>query len=243
MDIKIQYKHATTGQVEQVFKRFFPADRFASTVIPTSDPTTASTSISDTKAPTFPNIAALPARANYTPEELDTLAKQFSELVPDGVYSVAHLQGYLLRKKLNPEGAVKDVAEWIKEQEAQKRAVQEMKEKRRMNAVKRREHIWQMHEQVRREVKKKRKMEDKARRAEGQEVAGTEEEEEGEDSDTSDSEELEQEAENTQDDAKLAEKSTAKGEDTEAPEELERELQNEAKHAEKSAVKAVVTQE
>jgi hypothetical protein len=217
MDIKIQYKLATTGQVEQVFKRFFPADRFASIVTPTSDSATASTSISDTKASTFPNIP-LPARTNYTPEELDTLAKRFSELVPDGVYSVARLQGYLLRKKLNPEGAVKDVAEWVKEQEAQKRAVQEMKEKRRMDAVKRREHIWQMHEQVSREAKKERKLEDETRRAEGQDVAGTEGEGEGENSDTSDSEKLELEAENTQNDAKVAEKLAVKGEVTQEPE-------------------------
>jgi mitochondrial chaperone BCS1 len=245
MDIKIQYKLATTGQVEQVFKRFFPADRFASTATSHSDSTTASTSTSGAKVPTFPNIP-LPARTTYTSEELDALAKRFSELVPDGVYSVAHLQGYLLRKKLDPEGAVNDVAEWIKEQEAQKRAVAELKEQRRMDAVKRREHIWQMHEQVRREARKKRKMEEEARRAEGLEVAGDEEEGEGEDSDTSDSEELEQEAMKTKNDAKQAEESAAKAEVTKESKELEQEVkntENDAKQMEESTAKVEVPQE
>jgi hypothetical protein len=207
MDIKIQYKFATTGQVEQVFKRFFPADRFASATLPTSELPNASTSISNAKAPTFSNIS-LSARATYTPEELDTLAKRFSEIVPDGVYSIAHLQGYLLRKKLDPKGAVNGVSEWMKEQEAQKAAIAELKEQRRMDAVKRRERIWQMHEKVRREAKKKRKTEEVRGRAEGQETAGAEEEEGGS-RDTSDSEELEQVAEKTENDVKQVEESAA----------------------------------
>jgi hypothetical protein len=43
------------------------------------------------------------------------------------MYPIAQIQGYLLRKKRNPVGAVQGVTEWLAEQEEDRRAIVEAK--------------------------------------------------------------------------------------------------------------------
>ncbi|KIK68287.1 hypothetical protein GYMLUDRAFT_35668 [Collybiopsis luxurians FD-317 M1] len=51
-----------------------------------------------------------------SPSVLSKLAKEFAEGVPEEEFSVASLQGYLLKNKSRPEDAVKGVRAWVEEE-------------------------------------------------------------------------------------------------------------------------------
>lgn len=51
--------------------------------------------------------------------------------MPPDTYSIAQIQGYLLRKKRDPLGAAQGVEEWIFEQEEERRSIAATKRRRR----------------------------------------------------------------------------------------------------------------
>jgi hypothetical protein len=66
----------------------------------------------------------------YSDTEVDGYAAEFAAAIPAGVYSVAQIQGYLLTKKRSPAAAIEGVHQWLKSQEEEKRAMVELKQKR-----------------------------------------------------------------------------------------------------------------
>jgi chaperone BCS1 len=52
-----------------------------------------------------------------TGAELETLADTFSKRIPQGRFSVAEVQGFLLRYKRQPHEACEKVGEWVEEME------------------------------------------------------------------------------------------------------------------------------
>ncbi|KAK7045086.1 p-loop containing nucleoside triphosphate hydrolase protein [Favolaschia claudopus] len=121
-DVKIEYKFADAVQIEQVFKRFYPTA--------TSSKSSPSFSADDT-----PPAASLPPR--YTQNTVNQYAVEFAKIIPASTYSIAQIQGYLLTKKINPAGAVKDAEKWLKSQEEEKRAMKELKQKRKAERARR----------------------------------------------------------------------------------------------------------
>ena len=110
MDVWINFKNATKWQAEGLFKCFFPFKK------PTPPSECDSTDI--TPSQSQENLT-LPKRKNTTPtfpalseEELDVLAKQFADAIPDDEFSVASLQGYLLKNKTRPRECVNEAAAW-----------------------------------------------------------------------------------------------------------------------------------
>jgi hypothetical protein len=73
----------------------------------------------------------------YSESELDVYATAFACKVPAGTYSIAQIQGYLLTKKRDPGGAVEGALAWLKSQEDEKRALTELKQKRRADRARR----------------------------------------------------------------------------------------------------------
>lgn len=137
MDVKIQYKLATTPQIQHVFKRFYPADVYtAPEGVPAPLRSYNKSDQGLTKAETRKVVQS--ERRFYTTEQLDALAVRFGQSVPDMTYSVAQLQGYLLNRKWDPIGAVEGLQQWLDEQLAEKAALEEIRRKRRQEAAKRR---------------------------------------------------------------------------------------------------------
>lgn len=67
---------------------------------------------------------------HLTPDEIDTLAGRFASHVPEGSFSLAQIQGYMLTKKSDPYGAVEGVAQWVEDQLAERRKLEELKAKK-----------------------------------------------------------------------------------------------------------------
>ncbi|KAF7311755.1 p-loop containing nucleoside triphosphate hydrolase protein [Mycena indigotica] len=70
--------------------------------------------------------------------DADALAMAFAQAIPPHTYSIAHVQGYLLTQKRDPEAAVAGIAAWVAQQEAEKAALAEAKAKKREDRRRRR---------------------------------------------------------------------------------------------------------
>jgi mitochondrial chaperone BCS1 len=65
------------------------------------------------KPSTTPNVKVLNAVIQEVQgEELSTLAQRFADQVPDGLFSPAELQGFLLKRKKDPRKACEEVGKW-----------------------------------------------------------------------------------------------------------------------------------
>ncbi|KAI0339718.1 P-loop containing nucleoside triphosphate hydrolase protein [Trametopsis cervina] len=125
MDVWINFKNATKWQAEGIFKCFFPAESAQP-----KQPTTSRDPLSQENLPGSRRkkrstiVPALPE------SELNALAKRFAEAIPDDEFSVASLQGYLLRNKTRPRECVEEAAAWvISERETRARLKKEKEER------------------------------------------------------------------------------------------------------------------
>jgi len=103
MDLKIKYSLATAAQIKEVFRVFLGV---------------ADDDTDRARPSTF---------IHYTADDIERLATEFAASMPPDTYSIAQIQGYLLRKKRDPLGAAKDVGEWLEEQKEERRVVAEAK--------------------------------------------------------------------------------------------------------------------
>ncbi|KAK7570408.1 hypothetical protein V3481_019587 [Fusarium oxysporum f. sp. vasinfectum] len=53
-------------------------------------------------------------------EELKEISEKFGQLIPEGMFSPAEIQGLLLKRKKSPRKALEDAGEWIEAAAKQK---------------------------------------------------------------------------------------------------------------------------
>lgn len=116
MDVWVNFTHATKWQAEGIFKCFFPqkpaqepgSDDDDGLSTPTTEVVNPLETSATLKSRGFKhNIPIL------TEQEMDELAKRFASSIPEDEFSVASLQGYLLKNKTRPRECVDEVAEWV----------------------------------------------------------------------------------------------------------------------------------
>lgn len=73
------------------------------------------------------------------PATLARLAKEFADGIPEEIFSVASLQGYLLKNKSQPEVAAKEAATWVKEELAMQAKLKREREERQQKLKEERE--------------------------------------------------------------------------------------------------------
>ncbi|KAB5595125.1 mitochondrial chaperone BCS1-A [Ceratobasidium theobromae] len=142
MDVWIEFKNATKWQCEQLFNNFFPA---ADNIPPGPPPTieeekrAAGIPVEEHEADcncrkknerladgTLTPTLAPPKHLDAT--TLAQLAKKFAASIPEDEFSVASLQGYLLKNKTRPQAAADEAASW---REAKERAEREKRRRER----------------------------------------------------------------------------------------------------------------
>ena len=93
LDKHFEFHHATQWQAECLFKSFYPP------------------SISES----CPAQQAKEHKSSLEQEDIiQTLAKAFASSIPEGVISMAALQGYLMGYKSTPSTAVQDISAFVK---------------------------------------------------------------------------------------------------------------------------------
>ena len=190
MDVWVEFKNASKYQAEGLFRNFFPAheddieiltestpvdsnsslslsrteSRVSATSFETSStdvstPGSKSALISHEAAPTLEHASPLDAE-RLTPARLSQLAKLFAESIPDEEFSVAALQGYLLKNKTRPEAAALDAGKWvIAERELRERLAREKEERERRAREERERRRKEREERERKEKEEKERKE------------------------------------------------------------------------------------
>ncbi|EJD50422.1 P-loop containing nucleoside triphosphate hydrolase protein [Auricularia subglabra TFB-10046 SS5] len=128
IDVKVSYSAATRDQAARMFERFFPPDSYpsASPDGASSAPPRLSSEHVSVSAPSRAADADAP-RAFLSKPELHRLAEQFGDRVPEGKFSAAALQGFLLLWKSDPLGAVGAVSEFVAQEEREEKEREEMR--------------------------------------------------------------------------------------------------------------------
>ena len=101
VDMQVRFTHATQQQIKHLFLRMYQVDA-------TTSPSPA-IQVGGEKS-TF--ASAAPPPLQLSEEELDRLASDFAEQLPEQKFAPSDVQGYLLMHKKNPRDAVQGVAAW-----------------------------------------------------------------------------------------------------------------------------------
>ncbi|CAE6416526.1 unnamed protein product [Rhizoctonia solani] len=146
MDVWIEFKNATKWQCEQLFNNFFPAAS-ADTIPPGPPPSieeekrAAGLPVEDheldcncrkkeERLPDGTLTPTLTAAKRLDASTLAQLAKKFAASIPEEEFSVASLQGYLLKNKTRPQAAADEAAAWVISERELKARLQREKEER-----------------------------------------------------------------------------------------------------------------
>ncbi|KAK4166462.1 BCS1 N terminal-domain-containing protein [Cladorrhinum sp. PSN259] len=136
IDMIVKFDRADPGMTSAIFRAIY-APLEADTppkAQPTLTPTkSAALSQLDAKLSPPPPSSSAEAEAEKQKvlEKVDKLAQEFASKIPDGEFSPAEIQGYLLKNKRDPQRAVDGADEWIVEARKEKvKKEQEEKEKK-----------------------------------------------------------------------------------------------------------------
>ncbi|KAH6685412.1 mitochondrial chaperone BCS1 [Plectosphaerella plurivora] len=127
VDLQVAFANATGHQARELFERMYEADtppraarqakaerEAASTMDGAGDDADrANRDIID-------GVAGEGALAQSGSEELRRVADEFGRKIPDGVLSPAEIQGFLLKRKKDPERALAETGRWVTAMQAQK---------------------------------------------------------------------------------------------------------------------------
>lgn len=112
VDLQVGFTNATREQARELFERMYEADSrhksggengHANGLL-VGEKKTAGVSAGE---------ALGDHRLELTFDELKVVARQFADLIPDGQFSPAELQGFLLKRKKDPRKAVEEVVPWV----------------------------------------------------------------------------------------------------------------------------------
>ncbi|KLO10975.1 P-loop containing nucleoside triphosphate hydrolase protein [Schizopora paradoxa] len=181
MDVWVNFTNASKWQAEGIFKCFFPSkaskEREAAAKAKADAEARGTSEVGAKNLPGSKRKASAHAAPVLDEEELNALAKRFSEQIPDDEMSVASLQGYLLKNKTRPRECVDEVAEWIiKERELKAKLKKEKEEKEK----KEKEEAEKKEKEEKEEKEKKEKEEKEAKEKEEKEAKEKEEKEKAE---------------------------------------------------------------
>jgi chaperone BCS1 len=135
VDHQVAFNNATQLQVKELFERMYTNDLpRTKLIIASPSPTLEKSSLTPKELPTPPptpvnSIGSGTAingissgkigekektrEEELSAEELSGIAQRFARQVPDGLFSPAEIQGFLLKRKKNPRRALEEVGAWV----------------------------------------------------------------------------------------------------------------------------------
>lgn len=126
VDLQVGFTHATREQARELFIRMYETD-------PDRRPRAAVSGLDQTGTPDATALLAKAAAGlhdlDISVEALPAVAEEFAGKIPDGRFSPAEIQGYLLKRKKLPRKAVEEADQWVEamlQQKASKSKVLKM---------------------------------------------------------------------------------------------------------------------
>jgi len=137
MDVWVNFRNATKWQAEGIFRCFFPSKPSSQQTAAASPSSPSPSAVVDPKDPISQENLPVPKRkrnAILSPSlsegEIASLAKRFADAIPDDEFSVASLQGYLLKNKTRPRECVDEVEAWIAQERETRAKLKKEKDER-----------------------------------------------------------------------------------------------------------------
>ncbi|KAK2002695.1 hypothetical protein LX36DRAFT_221586 [Colletotrichum falcatum] len=130
VDLQVGFTNATPPQAAELFQRMYetddasPVKRVDRHIAPPTNTVPQLTADGGMSSPTVPlpppAAAEAEKKSQYDVEELRSIATEFGTLIPDGLFSPAEIQGFLLKRKKDPRRALKETSEWVEGMRLQK---------------------------------------------------------------------------------------------------------------------------
>jgi chaperone BCS1 len=115
VDLQVPFTLATRDQTRDIFRRMYSAEQDTKQS-PTSVPSPAKSEkhVDPDKgdAEFLELLTRAPVLDLVEPEKLKEMAEEFAQQIPDGEFSPAEIQGFLLMRKKEPTRALREVAQW-----------------------------------------------------------------------------------------------------------------------------------
>jgi chaperone BCS1 len=131
VDLQVAFGNATQRQIKELFERMYTSDK-PSTVTKLAHTVTngaiqkplkpASTRLNVLTPPATPTkekteksafSPLIPASCGLPERTLDQIAADFASKIPDDKFSPAEVQGFLLKRKKNPQKALAEIRRWV----------------------------------------------------------------------------------------------------------------------------------
>ncbi|KAH8159081.1 hypothetical protein CIB48_g9167 [Xylaria polymorpha] len=124
VDLQVQFTFATKEQAKELFIRMYEGDQGrprhahadsaqpGTTPVPPTDKLSESSPDEQVLSPET-DSAVRSGELDISIDELPEIACQFGDKIPDGEFSPAEIQGYLLKRKKHPRRAVEEADKWV----------------------------------------------------------------------------------------------------------------------------------
>ncbi|OAL26505.1 hypothetical protein AYO20_10074 [Fonsecaea nubica] len=157
ISVRVGFSNASKKQAEEIFLRMYLDLPNGASLRETEEGAGAFTDSMTAPAPSSDSEAE--KRGFELPDDMETtrlrgLAQKFASLIPEGDFSPADLQDYLLINKKDPEKALDELPKWIEDiYEERKKREEEREEEREEKREKNKEERRRFREEVKRAVK------------------------------------------------------------------------------------------
>lgn len=123
MDVWVEFKNASKHQAEGLFRNFFPVEPTPDADDPPIEPSPETEPESESEGQDHDRNA-------LDEKTLDCLTKMWMDAIPDEEFSIAELQGYLLKNKGRPRAAAREAKQWVIDERIRKEKQKQEKEER-----------------------------------------------------------------------------------------------------------------
>lgn len=121
VDVQVNFSNATSVQAGELFHRMYEASRLKET----TKTINGSARVEEVVEKTNEQPAArhsIDELDSITAEEMKEISEEFGQRIPEGIFSPAEIQGFLLKRKKFPRRALDEVSEWVEASLRQKEA-------------------------------------------------------------------------------------------------------------------------
>jgi mitochondrial chaperone BCS1 len=122
VDLQVAFRNATQPQIKELFERMYTSDKPAkprlsalSLTQKMSKPPKSSKTLTPPATPILEKyfITTVPAAYGLPERTLGDIAANFAAKIPDDKFSPAEVQGFLLKRKNDPQKALSDIERWV----------------------------------------------------------------------------------------------------------------------------------
>lgn len=122
LDVHIEFKLAERPQIEELFRCFYPSilkrveEKSVEADSSVDNETEPLIHINDEK-----ETASKSGYHSFSNADLVELSKAFASRIPESEFSMAAIQGHLMRYKTDPQAAIDEVEAWVKDERGQRK--------------------------------------------------------------------------------------------------------------------------